>query len=92
MKYDVWYRQVTDGRAPQFVDLQAEYRKGGVINADSRRSVEIQLSRIMEPGSRIAGSRRSIKVGDIIVEHGPTKLALIYTATGAWASVDVVTL
>lgn len=87
MKFEIWYRRVSDGRAPQFVNLQSEYLKGGVLRADSRREVEIKLAGTLDTTARIAGSRRGVKVGDVLIEHGVVTLILIYTATGAWAQV-----
>jgi hypothetical protein len=91
MKFDVYYRKITDGRAPEHVDLRAEYTKGGTVNADNRRGAEYALLQLAASDSKLAGSTRGIKVGDVLVEHGPVKQNLIYTVTGAWALVKLVT-
>ena len=90
MRFEVYYRNVTDGRAPEHVDLGLEYVKGSTLEAVNRRDVEYKLFNQLAKGSALAGGTRALKVGDILIEHGPTKQTLIYTANGAWAQVKLV--
>ena len=90
MRFEVYYRKVTDGRAPEHVDLSQEYTKGSTLEAINRRAVEQKLFKQFADGSLLAGGTRALAIGDVLIEYGSTKQSLIYTLTGAWAQVKLV--
>jgi hypothetical protein len=92
MKYEVYYRKITDGRAPEHVNLGNEYTKGSTLQADHRREAERKLLKLAERESKMAGADRGIRVGDVLIEYGPVKQSIIYTVTGSWALVKLVTV
>lgn len=89
MKYTVWQKKILDGRALERVNLTEDYMLAGTIEADNRRHVERLLSAQPEDGSKVLGTARRMLVGDVLVET-VSRAAFIYTPTGAWASVKVV--
>lgn len=88
-KFEVYFRRVADNKAPEYVNLSQEYRKGGNIVADNIRRVEHVLATTPEITSNFTGDTRKIQIGDVVVEHG-TKNAFIYTVIGAWALVKLI--
>lgn len=89
MKYAVWQKKIYDGRATERVNLFDDYQLVITVEASGRRDVERLLLTQPDPTSKVGASRR-ILIGDVLVDQA-TKEAFIYTPTGAWASVSVVT-
>lgn len=89
MKYEVWFRTHYDGRAPEAVNLPAEYTKYGVLEASDRRELERKLLNTVDTSTRFTGATRRIRIGDVVVEL-PSRVAYIYTPTGAWASTKMI--
>lgn len=90
MKYEVWYRSVADGRAPEYVSLKQEYTKGDVLNANSRRDLEVRLMQEQFKSENSNNKLKRITVGDLVVEHSTPKTAYIYTHLGSWSVVKLI--
>lgn len=89
-RYEVYYRKVNDGRAPERVHLSDEYTRGPTVIAENIRNLEHQLAQMTHSEARIAGVTRKIQVGDVVLDKSSVKRVRIYTATGAWADVQLV--
>lgn len=92
MIYAVYYKRISDGRAPEYVDLGSDYTYYGKVEASNRRDLERIVATRQDPDSRVAGTTRRILIGDVVIESadGAADKAFIYTPTGAWAEVKVV--
>lgn len=90
MKFEIYYRKTRDGRAPEHVCLAKEYSKGGTLTSINRRQLQIKVIQMIRENHRDANSLREISIGDVLIEHGPVRQNLIYTFTGAWALVKLV--
>lgn len=86
-KYEIFYRKKNDNRAPEKVNLDLDYRKVGVVIAENLRNVEQIIFSKPEVIQGSGTESRRMQVGDVIIQHWPTKQAFIYTATGHWAGV-----
>lgn len=82
MKYDIWFRRHTDGRAPEYVALDSEYRKTGAVESVGRSGI---VRAVLDKKDQLGDEARALRVGDVAVDEEGQ--AWIYTIYGQWAQV-----
>lgn len=86
MTYQIFYRNVSDGRAPECVFLLEEYEEAGKIDALSLRDLVNKLALIKDEESPLSNPR-ALRVGDVVRESSGQDWIL--TPLQIWAKVKV---
>ena len=85
MKYQVWFRQNQDGRAPEVVFLE-DYKWAGEMTADSPKDLVMQIATMDDKDSELL-DHRQVTIGDVLQDE--TGKSLIFTPSGVWSIIEV---
>jgi len=85
--YEVWYRKVYDGRAPEAAFIDVDYDWAGDVQASSVKDVSLCIALMKAEDSQLEG-HRNIRTGDVVKD--PAGHYWAFTPSGVWARVIVV--
>lgn len=90
LRFEIWYKRVINGRAPEYVNLEQDYNFAGILVGKHKRDIEIQLSNNIALVSKSVGKPRAIQVGDVLADMTTIPFQYyIYTPLGSWSLVKV---
>jgi len=88
--FEVWFRKLYDGRAPEVAFLDVDYEWAGDVQAISVKDVALRVA-LMKPEESQLEGHRQIRTGDLVKEPEPAGgRYFVFTPAGVWARVQVV--
>ena len=86
MMYELFQKNIYDGRATEDVFLDDDYEFVSDIEADSLKDVSIRIALRKDSDEAEEEDIKEIRVGDVL--RDPAKKCWIWTPMGVWATVQ----
>lgn len=83
--YQIWFREVGDGRAPEVVFLNDDYKWAGEIEASTAKSLGMKIA-MMDPVDSELLDHREPQCGDVLQDQNNN--FQILTPSGLWSACE----